>query len=52
MKLDDLIELLEESKEAQLLLEDIWLELGPYTNHISQGIVRRLQHHFNFDDSE
>lgn len=42
--------------EAQLtteeLLEKIWMELGPYTPHLSNELRYKLQDHFGFDDSE
>lgn len=43
---------LESQMETEELLEDIWLELGPYTPHISEKLRYKLQDHFNFDDSE
>jgi hypothetical protein len=50
--LQNQIELLEyEVKEAQLL-RDIWHELGPYSDALSNELRYRLQDHFEFDDSE
>lgn len=38
--------------ESEELLEEIWIELGPYTPHLSLELLRKLQNHFDFDDSE
>ena len=46
------IERLEKQVEAEELLQEIWLELGPYTPHISNELRYKLQDHFCFDDSE
>ena len=43
---------LEEQMQSETLLHKIWIELGPYTAHLSQDLLRELQDHFNFDDSE
>lgn len=34
------------------LLEEIWTELGPYENTISDTLRYKIRDHFNFDDSE
>jgi hypothetical protein len=55
---EQIIELYRQIRELELkikeisLLEDIWLELGPYTPHLSIDLRYRLQDHFKFDDSE
>jgi hypothetical protein len=46
------IDELEASKEAIELLQEIWLELGPYTPHLSNDLRYKLQDFFKFDDSE
>ena len=51
-KLREQIQELEDQLTAQELLEAIWLELGPYTPHLSKELRYKLQDHFNFDDSE
>jgi CDP-diglyceride synthetase len=38
--------------DGESLLEDIWNELGPYTNALSNDLRYRLQDYFGFDDSE
>ena len=43
---------IEKQLEKEKLLEEIWLELGPYTPHLSTELRHRLQDYFNFDDSE
>jgi len=43
---------IEKQLEKEKLLEEIWLELGPYTPHLSNELRHRLQDYFNFDDSE
>lgn len=39
-------------QEGNTLLQDIWLALGPYTTALPDELCRRLQDHFEFDDSE
>lgn len=51
-KLKQQLHALEDQKEREGLLEDIWCELGPYTPHLSNSLRYRLQAYFNFDDSE
>ena len=46
------IDKLEKSILSETLLEAIWLELGPYTPHLSNKLLYKLQKHFDFDDSE
>lgn len=46
------IDHLTKQMESEKLLQEVWLELGPYTPHISKELRYRLQDHFNFDDSE
>ena len=43
---------LEKQMESETLLHEIWLELGPYTQNLSNNLRHRLQDHFDFDDSE
>ncbi len=43
---------IEELKEGVGLLEEIWSELGPYTDHLPIELRIKLQRYFNFDDSE
>lgn len=46
------IDRLEKQLESEKLLYDIYLELGPYSPHLSEKLLIRLQRHFDFDDSE
>ena len=46
------IDKLEKSIKYESLLEAIWLELGPYTPHLSNELRYKLQDYFYFDDSE
>ena len=46
------IDALEKQIKADNLLRDIWVELGPYTPHLTNDLRYRLQDHFEFDDSE
>ena len=50
--LSKLIEEIEELKEARQLLEKVWLEIGPYTDKISDELSSQLNNFFRFDDSE
>lgn len=43
---------LEDRLASEELLEAIWLELGPYTNALTNELRYKLQDHFGFDDSE
>ena len=43
---------LEMRMEAEELLQAVWLELGPYTPHLTRELRYKLQDHFKFDDSE
>ena len=43
---------LEDRVAAEELLQAIWLELGPYTNALTNELRYKLQDHFDFDDSE
>ena len=43
---------LEKQMQSETLLHKIWIELGPYTEHLSNDLRHKLQDHFNFDDSE
>jgi len=55
MELDTIENLLMEInhlKEAEELLEEIWGELGPYTDKLSMELLIKLQRFMNFDDSE
>lgn len=38
--------------KAHQLLEDIWLEVGPYDNTYSDSIRYKLQDYFGFNDDE
>lgn len=51
-RLRDQIDNLERQIKTEELLEDIWLELGPYTNALPEKLQVRLQEYFGFDDSE
>jgi len=51
-ELENEIFVLQKKIEEEKLLRDIWLELGPYTNALSNDLRYRLQAYFNFDDSE
>jgi hypothetical protein len=46
------IDALEDQLKTEKLLQDIWLELGPYDTQLSANLMRRLRNHFDFDDSE
>lgn len=48
----DLIDALASAQEAHELLREIWLYLGPYTEHLSPELRTKLQTYFSFDDSE
>jgi len=50
--LKEKIDFLEDLLASEKLLEEIWIELGPYTPHLSSELVRKLRHRFEFDDSE
>ena len=50
--LETLLKEINELKSAQNLLEEIWLEVGPYGREISDALRYKLQDFFNFDDSE
>lgn len=43
---------LREQASAEELLEAVWNELGPYTEHLSTELRYKLQDYFKFDDSE
>ena len=43
---------LENQIKREKLLDDIWVELGPYTDALTCELRYRLQDYFNFDDSE
>jgi len=51
-KLEQQLADIEDQLEQDRLLCDIWLELGPYTPHLSNNLRSRLQNYFKFDDSE
>jgi|LakMenEpi03Aug12_release.lakeMendotaPanAssembly.Ray.scaffolds.fasta_scaffold3500737_2 hypothetical protein len=51
-ELKEEISKLEKQLKYEQLLQEIWLELGPYTNHLSRDLRHKLQDHFGFDDSE
>ncbi len=38
--------------QRESLLERVWIELGPYTPHLSRELRHELQDYFGFDDSE
>lgn len=62
--LDDIFDLLNKAKEAELLLRDLYNAFGPYELNrilsekmktdpcIDKRLVSRLDSYFNFDDSE
>lgn len=52
MELDKLLEEIQHLKDAKELLERVWAELGPYTDHLTDRTRIELQKFFNFDDSE
>ncbi len=52
LHIDKLIEEIENLKEAADLLEKVWLEIGPYTDKISDELSYKLNSFFKFDDSE
>jgi hypothetical protein len=43
---------LKQESTAHELLEEIWTELGPYTDALPRELRYRLQDYFEFDDSE
>ncbi len=47
-----LLEELYKLQEAHKLLEEVWLELGPYTEKLSDELSNKLNRFFKFDDSE
>lgn len=51
-QLEEQIAALRKVDEAERLLEEVWLELGPYTAHLSKDLRYKLQDYFKFDDSE
>jgi hypothetical protein len=51
-ELKEEISKLQKQLKSEQLLQEIWLELGPYTNHLSRDLRHKLQDHFGFDDSE
>lgn len=51
-KLQEKIAKLEKQMATEELLQAIWLELGPYTPHLTTDLRYALQDHFKFDDSE
>lgn len=51
-ELKEELALLEKQQEAENLLQEIWLELGPYTPHLPNELRYKLQDYFKFDDSE
>lgn len=51
-KLEHEIARLERDLNIVVLLEEVWLELGPYTSALSNDLRHRLQDYFGFDDSE
>ena len=50
--LEQEIERLEHQLASEEILEKVWIELGPYTPHLSQDLLLELRQHFDFDDSE
>lgn len=50
--LEDQLAALRKEATAEELLEAVWDELGPYTEHLSTALRHRLQDYFKFDDSE
>ncbi len=48
----DQLHVINHMKDTENLLEEIWLELGPYSNAISTDLRYRLQDYFGFDDNE
>ena len=51
-KLQQEIDQLNEQLKSEELLQEIWIELGPYTSHLSSELLLKLHNHFDFDDSE
>lgn len=50
---DQIRQMLDQADSAEKLLEQLWLDLGPYGGgKIKIETVIKLQKHFNFDDSE
>lgn len=51
-QLEHQLEALKQETTAHELLEEIWLELGPYSDALSVKLRYKLQDYFAFDDSE
>lgn len=47
-----LLDELERAEKSKKLLEEIWLELGPYTDKLPPELLSRMQDYFGFNDSE
>lgn len=50
--LRNLLDDIKELTKAKELLNEIWLECGPYNNEFSDKIRYKLQDYFNFNDDE
>jgi hypothetical protein len=50
--IEQIAEEIRDLEEAKQLLGEIWAELGPYTQALSQKLVVQIQKYYNFDDSE
>jgi hypothetical protein len=51
-ELNEEIEALQKQLESEELLRDLWYELGPYSDALSNTLRYRLQNYFGHDDSE
>jgi hypothetical protein len=51
-ELNDEISKLQKQLDVEELLQELWNELGPYSDALSNGLRYKLQDYFGFDDSE
>jgi hypothetical protein len=52
MELRNFVAEIENLQRAKDLLYSVWVELGPYTPHVSIELKNKLQSYHDFDDSE
>lgn len=50
--INDMHELFGVCIDAHCLLEEVYNELGPYTDQISPELMEKLNNYFGFDDGE
>ena len=49
---DKFLEEIEDLKKAKALLEEIWIEIGPYSTVLKDSLQQKINNYFRFDDSE